>query len=142
MPFITDPAKLAADPQFQSAVKSALELYLFRDVQQQMPWTTPGRNSNPYNVRRSWLSNYSQNYSYYGAQMTRLAARLIAELDPTIFQTANGNDLYRFIVQDNPTGRSLFEAQYDLAAGYNHVGYQDSRSVFNVLIGLSANDFV
>lgn len=142
MPFITDPAKLAADPQFQSAVKSALEQYLFEQVQQQMPWTTPGGNSNPYNQRRNWFGNYSQNYAYYGTSLSRLAARLIADLDSTMLQQASGTDLYRFIIQDNPTGRSLFDAQYGVAAGYNNVGYQDSRAVFNVLIGLSANDFV
>ena len=142
MPFITDPAKLANDPQFQSAVKSALEQYLFAQVSQQMPWTTPKGNSNPYNQRRNWFTNFSNNSAYYGAQAARLAARLIADLDSTMLQQASGTDLYLFIIQANPTGKSLFEAQYGVAAGYNHVGYQDSRAVFNVLIGLTANDFV
>lgn len=141
MAFITNPQTIASDPTFQSAVRAALESYISEVVMQDPLWTTGSGSTQPYNKRLNLAVNYIQN-GYNQGTIVRQAARLVAELDSNMLQQANNIDLFRFLWQDNPTSRNIFECRVGVDSGYNSVGPHSGQSLYDVLAGITAQDMI
>ena len=142
MPTIQNPNFQSDNSSFKNDVEQLLRQYSAQYILTETPVVSPSPGYKAYDKKISFSQKAKINPELFVDQ----AADLISGLDSTMVSQTYPNtgtqDFFRFLNQDNPTGRNILEAQVGVAVGYNHVGTQSSKSIFESLAGVTQLDYI
>lgn len=142
MPTIQNPNFQSDNSSFKNDVEQILRQYSAYYILNESPIQAPSAGYKAYDKKIAFAQKAQSNPELY----TDVAADLISALDSTmVSQTFSGSgvqDFFRFLYSDNPTGRNILEAQVGVASGYNHVGTQSSKSIFEALAKVTQLDYI
>lgn len=140
MPTIIDAASSAKNPIIIQAVTDNLQQYAAQALGNEAPIVAPNAGYKAYNKRMAFAKLATLNPEQYGSD----AAVFIEQITNGLIIEARNNNVpeYNYILEQNPSGKSLMEADATQRANISHVGQTSGRSVFDVLAGVTQADLI
>jgi hypothetical protein len=139
MPQIIDAHASAKNPIIIEAVIGALQTYAATVLNEQ-PIVFPNPGYEAYNKRVAFAALAVHNPQAYAEQ----AAVYIEQVTNGLIAESQNNSVqpYNYIIEQNPSGKSLFEADANQRATVSSVGRTSGNSIFDVLAGVNQSDLV
>lgn len=138
MPTLTNPNAWGESLILRDACEWVIRSYAIQ-VLDEAPFTiwslTPELT---YQKRQIFAKKAIENPKLY----TDILADMVEYLEPNfVFNRTNSwQDIYRYLISDNPAGRNVMEMKYE-QANWNHVGSQSGQSLFDKMSGVSGQDY-
>jgi hypothetical protein len=139
MPQIIHAAASAHNPNIIQVAKDNLQVFA-ATVLVEAAIVAPTAGYKAYNKRVAFANLALHNPAPYAYQ----AAVLIEQISNGSVQEAQNSNalLYNYILQDNPSGKPLFEADANQRSNISHVGRTAGTSIFDVLAGVNQLDLI
>lgn len=135
MPSIPSPEGLSKSPLLQIAVKGALVEFAQNVLKNETPIVSPDPGYKAYEKRMALAAEIILAPDLY----KEAGARLVAACQPDI--EINEQATYRYLIQDNPSNRNVFENEFSNAGGFQGSVAID-RQMFSQLAGVDLSDFI
>jgi hypothetical protein len=138
MPQIPNPQTVANSLDLQQAVQYAMLSYAAQILKDESPIVAPNQGYQMYAKRMSLANQVVQTFSADSiAPWAKRGATIVAMIQPDV--VLNEQATFRYMLQDNPTGRNCMESGFDLFQ-WNVQSNTSGRQMWDTLAGVTQLD--